>query len=68
MQEFWKELKFAVDFRAGDSKPVKSDGPVSAASQSKISGLDQEEHPYGVIEEHNTKESKSGKSSPQENQ
>ena len=66
MQEFWKELKFAVDFRAGDSKPVKSDGPGSAAaSQSKISGLDQEEHPYGVIEDH--KETKSAKSSSHEN-
>ena len=58
LQDFWKELKFAVDFRAGDSKPVKNDGPGSSGP-SKHSGLD-EEHAYGEIED---KDFKSGKSS-----
>ena len=61
MEEFWKEFKFAIDFRAGDSKPVKPDGPPSSGPSAN-SGLD-EEHPYGEIEDRGNDKDKSGKSS-----
>ena len=61
MEEFWKEFRFAIDFRAGDSKPVKPEGGPSSAGPSANSGLD-EEHVYGEIEDRSN-DKKSGKSS-----
>ena len=62
MQEMWKALKFALDLRAGDSKPVPGREPKgSSSSGSKTGSLlengDAESHPYGVI-------SRNGKESP----
>ena len=47
--EMWEELKFAVNFRAGDTKPIKS-GSSRAASKSLLSKSNAESiNKYGVI-------------------
>ena len=47
--ECWKEFKFAVDIRAGDTKPVPSES--SSGSSSGSSDSHSESDHYGVINE-----------------
>ena len=47
--EMWEEFKFAVNFRAGDTKPIKR-GSSRAASKSLLSKSNAESlNKYGVI-------------------
>ena len=52
----WKEFKFAVDLRAGDSKPVAKEGSSKAGSKSllndtegSVSKSGRSSHMYGKI-------------------
>lgn len=47
-QEMWKEFKFALDLRAGDSKPVPKEGSDKSGSKSL---LNEEESHYREISE-----------------
>lgn len=51
--EMWEEFKFAVDFRAGDTKPIKKLGSSRAASKSLLSKLSKSNaeslNKYGII-------------------
>jgi len=54
--EFSKELRFAIDCTAGDSKPnPDKEGPTSASRSTSKGGskslLDDHSHPYGIIED-----------------
>ena len=54
--EIAKELRFAVDCTAGDSKPnPDKEGPTSASRSTSKGGskslLDDHSHPYGIIED-----------------
>ena len=59
--ECWKEFKFAVDIRAGDTKPVEKEEESDSSSSSGSD--DKSENHYGVISEpespHSGKKSKS---------
>ena len=71
MQEMWKSLKFALDLRAGDSKPVPKEGSDGDSTSESKSGAasktgsrsllngnnDVESNPYGVINHRNGQES-----------
>ena len=47
MQNMWQDFKFAVDFRAGDTKPVE-EGPKDK-SEAGTKSIGKEESHYGEI-------------------
>merc|ERR1719264_2200480 len=49
--ECWKEFKFAIDIRAGDTKPVEKEEESSDGSSSSSSSDSKSEDHYGVIHE-----------------
>ena len=49
--EFWKELKFAIDIRAGDTKPANPDAKSRASSSKGSKSIIDDDHPYGIIED-----------------
>lgn len=53
--ECWKEFKFAIDIRAGDTKPVEKEEDSADGSSSSSSSDSKSEDHYGVIHEDNSK-------------
>ena len=53
--ECWKEFKFAIDIRAGDTKPVEKEDDSNDGSSSSSSSDSKSEDHYGVIHEDHSK-------------
>lgn len=53
--ECWKEFKFAIDIRAGDTKPVEKEEGSGDGSSSSSSDTKSEADHYGVITEDHSK-------------
>jgi len=53
--ECWKEFKFAIDIRAGDTKPVEKEEDSNDGSSSSSSSDSKSEDHYGVIHEDHSK-------------
>ena len=50
MHEMWEEFKFAVNWRAGDTKPIKTGSQSRVGSRSLLSKSNAESiNKYGVI-------------------
>ena len=53
MHEMWEEFKFAVNWRAGDTKPIKTGSQSRVGSRSLLSKSNAESiNKYGVILDH----------------
>lgn len=53
--ECWKEFKFAIDFRAGDTKPVEKEESSEDDSSSTTGSDGKSEDHYGIITEDHSK-------------